>query len=49
MTWNDDGSGRVELDQFGTISVPPKVSRAFRNISDDEAILQVVIWAACTT
>ncbi len=43
VTWNDDGSGRVELDEFDTISVPPKVNRAFRNIGDDEAILQVII------
>ena len=43
VTWNDDGSGRVELDEFDTISVPPKVNRAFRNIGESEGILQVLI------
>jgi quercetin dioxygenase-like cupin family protein len=43
VTWNDDGSGRVELDEFDTISVPPKVNRAFRNIGDTEGVLQVII------
>ena len=41
--WNDDGGERVELAQFDTISVPPGVCRGFRNISDEEGILQVVI------
>ena len=31
------------MDQFDTISVPPGVCRGFRNISDKEGILQVVI------
>lgn len=43
ITWNDDGSGRVELGEFDTISVPPKVNRAFRNIGDEEGVLQVLI------
>lgn len=43
VTWNDDGGQRVELEEFDTISVPPGVCRAFRNIGDDEGILQVVI------
>ena len=43
LTWNDDGSGRLTLDEFDTISVPPKVNRAFRNIGDEEGILQVLI------
>ena len=43
LTWNDDGSGRVELDEFDTISVPPMVNRAFRNIGEEEGILQVLI------
>lgn len=41
--WNDDGGERVELDQFDTISVPPGVCRGFRNISDDEGVLHVII------
>ncbi len=43
VTWNDDGSGRAELDEFDTISVPPKVNRAFRNIGNEEGVLQVLI------
>lgn len=43
ITWNDDGGGRLELGLFDTISVPPGVCRAFRNISDEEGILQVLI------
>lgn len=43
ITWNDDGSNRVELGLLDTVSVPPGVCRAFRNISDEEGILQVVI------
>ena len=43
IRWNDDGEHRVELDRFDTISVPPGVCRAFRNISDEEGILQVLI------
>ncbi len=41
--WNDDGAERVELGLFDTISVPPGVCRGFRNISDEEGILQVII------
>lgn len=43
ISWNDDGDNRIELDPFDTVSVPPGVCRAFRNISDEEGILQVVI------
>jgi len=43
VTWNDDGSERIELEEFDTISVPPGVCRAFRNIGDEDGILQVVI------
>ncbi len=43
ITWNDDGGCRAELGLYDTISVPPGVCRAFRNISDEEGILQVVI------
>ncbi len=41
--WNDDGSERVELGLYDTISVPPGVCRGFTNISDGEGLLQVVI------
>ena len=41
--WNDDGGERVELNEFDTISLPPGVCRGFRNIGNDDAILQVII------
>ena len=34
---------RAELDQFDTLSVPPGVCRAFRNTSNEDGILQVLI------
>lgn len=43
ITWNDDGGGRTVLEPFDTISVPPQVNRAFRNVGDVEGILQVII------
>ena len=43
ITWNDDGNERTELGLLDTVSVPPGVCRAFRNISDEDGILQVVI------
>ena len=43
ITWNDRGENRVELERFDTISVPPGVARAFRNIGDGEGLLQVII------
>jgi len=43
ITWNDDGGNRIELGPLDTVSVPPGVCRAFRNISDEEGILQVLI------
>jgi len=43
VRWNDEGSERAVLELFDTISLPPGVCRAFRNIGDEEGILQVVI------
>jgi len=43
VRWNDDGSDSVVLERFDTISVPPGVCRAFRNVGDREGILQVLI------
>jgi quercetin dioxygenase-like cupin family protein len=43
VRWNDDGSERAVLERFDTISVPPGVCRAFRNVGDEEGILQVLI------
>ena len=43
VRWNDDGSGRAVLELYDTVSFPPGVCRAFRNIGDEEGILQVII------
>jgi quercetin dioxygenase-like cupin family protein len=43
VRWNDDGGERLVLEAFDTISVPPGVCRAFRNVGDAEGILQVLI------
>ena len=43
VRWNDDGSGSAVLELYDTVSFPPGVCRAFRNIGDDEGILQVII------
>ena len=43
ITWNDDGSERAVLELYDTVSFPPGVCRAFRNIGEEEGILQVVI------
>jgi quercetin dioxygenase-like cupin family protein len=43
VRWNDDGGEREVLRQFDTISLPPGVCRAFRNIGREEGILQVLI------
>ena len=43
VAWNDDGSEREVLELFDTVSFPPGVCRAFRNIGSDEGILQVII------
>jgi len=41
--WGDEGENAVELDAFDVLSVPPGVARAFKNVSDEEGVLQVVI------
>jgi mannose-6-phosphate isomerase-like protein (cupin superfamily) len=43
VTWNDHGENRLELEQFDTISIPPGVCRAFRNIGTEDAMLQAII------
>jgi quercetin dioxygenase-like cupin family protein len=43
VRWNDDGAQSVRLERFDTISVPPGVCRAFRNVGEGEGILQVII------
>jgi quercetin dioxygenase-like cupin family protein len=43
VSWNDDGDESATLRQFDTISFPPGVCRAFRNVGAAEGILQVII------
>jgi quercetin dioxygenase-like cupin family protein len=43
VRWNDEGGQREVLRRFDTISFPPGVCRAFRNIGREEGILQVII------
>jgi uncharacterized RmlC-like cupin family protein len=43
IRWGDEGEQQVTLGLYDVISVPPGYSRAFRNISDEEGMLQVVI------
>ena len=43
VRWNADGSECAVLEQFDTVSFPPGVYRAFRNVGGEEGILQVVI------
>ena len=43
VRWNDDGSGSALLGVYDTVSFPPGVCRSFRNASDGEGILQVII------
>lgn len=41
--YGDHGQHGVTLDRFDTVSMPPRVHRSFRNISDEEGIVQVII------
>jgi uncharacterized RmlC-like cupin family protein len=41
--WGDAGEHSVILDTFDTISIPPRCCRAFRNVSDEMGLVQVVI------
>ena len=43
IAWNDDGSEEIILNELDTISIPPGVCRSFRNISNEEGMLQVII------
>jgi quercetin dioxygenase-like cupin family protein len=43
FSWGDEGEESVVLDAFDVISLPPGVCRAFRNVGDEEGVLQVVI------
>ena len=41
--WGDNGEDSLVLGPLDTFAVPPGVCRGFRNISDEEGILQVLI------
>ncbi|MBL8380284.1 MAG: cupin domain-containing protein [Burkholderiales bacterium] len=43
VRWNDDGSDSAILEPYDMIAVPVNVSRAFRNVSEREAHLLVMI------
>jgi quercetin dioxygenase-like cupin family protein len=43
VSWNDDGAERARLRRFDTVSFPPGVCRAFRNVGRSQGILQVII------
>jgi oxalate decarboxylase/phosphoglucose isomerase-like protein (cupin superfamily) len=43
FTLGDDGAQLVRLARFDTISVPPLYCRAFRNVGEEEGLLQVII------
>jgi quercetin dioxygenase-like cupin family protein len=43
VRWNDDGSGSAILELYDTVSFPPGVCRSFRNVGEEEGILQVII------
>jgi len=43
VSWNDHGGESAVLELLDTISFPPGVCRAFRNIGNEEGILQVII------
>ena len=43
VRWNDDGRDQVVLEKYDTISIPPGVCRAFRNVGDADGILQAII------
>lgn len=38
-----DGAETMDLNPLDTVSVPPGLMRAFRNIGDEEGVLQVII------
>lgn len=43
FAWGDSGEQSVLLDTFDTISIPPRCCRAFKNVSEVEGLLQVLI------
>ena len=49
VCWGDEGESRIEIGPLDFVSVPPGVSRNFRNISDETARLLAVIELADPT
>jgi quercetin dioxygenase-like cupin family protein len=43
VAWGDEGEHRLQLEPYDTVSVPPGVCRAFRNVADERGLLQVLI------
>lgn len=43
VRWGEGGADHAVLEPFDTISLPPGVLRAFRNVGPGEGILQVII------
>lgn len=43
IRWGDEGQEHIILDPFDMISVPPRVTRQFINVSDQDAHLLVII------
>jgi len=43
IRWGDEGQEHIVLDPFDMISVPPRVTRQFINVSDQDAHLLVII------
>lgn len=43
ITWGDTGEHSTVLKPMDVVSIPPGVSRAFRNVGESEAVLLVVI------
>jgi uncharacterized RmlC-like cupin family protein len=43
IRWGDDGQEHIILEPFDMISVPPRVTRQFVNVSDQDAHLLVII------
>ena len=41
--WGDKGEEMTVIEPFDTIAVPPEVTRTFKNISDQDAHLLVII------
>jgi len=43
VVWNEGGENSMVLERYDTISLPPKVYRAFKNVGSTDGLLQVII------